>query len=144
MGHVSKQTAQKLRAGVEEVRRHYEQFDMIFWIRQYDSEGDSFPFHDESDVGALDTLTYECRTTLCYASYLLLTAPKEFRKSHANMTISHAAAEYAGLTMDQMWALFNTSNWPTDMKHRYHKTIGTPEAVDALADRVEHFIEEGR
>jgi hypothetical protein len=133
---ISRETAIKLRAGVEEARSHCGRFDMTFWAKQYDEARSEFV-----DVPSLDNLTYECKTTLCYASHLLLTAPKQFRAAHADMTIAHAAAKYADLTMDQMWKLFNVSNWPAEFYRQYNRTVGTPEAVDALADRVEYFIE---
>jgi len=126
-----------LRAAVAEARKDVRRFDMDFWIRR---AGYGFGL-DRTE--AFIKYHSECGTTLCLASLILTVAPPEYFTDNPPARILTAAKQIAGLSHDQAHRLFVLLNWPAAYQALYSRAKSPGQLVDALEERVEHFIRTG-
>lgn len=137
---VSEGTEKMLLRGLEAIAENVIQFDMNHWVKEKGAE------HGGRTVEDWLKLSRECGTLFCFAGFLLTLAPTEWLKARAEMDIPHAAAELAGLTLDQWYVVFLLDKWPPEIRAQYFHACGVDrrrKEFAALKERVSYFIRTG-
>jgi hypothetical protein len=138
-----------LLAGVEAVKADARRFNMSYWMCK--TVGDeNHPWLKQAMRQQAYSRVYEflaahshCGTTLCYAAFILKTAPIEFVKSLRWGEIDWAARRYAQLTDRQQGLLFCLGNWPARFLEMYMTAKSAMDTALALEARVHYFLNTG-
>lgn len=91
-----------------------------------------------------------CGTAACIAGWIMFRVAGCATLADADSMIwggeplDKHAMRHAGLTEDERHALFFTSGWPQDLKHKLWKSTTPEQFAGVMAERIDRLIEEGR
>lgn len=124
----------------EQVLAHPEHVNMREWIRDSASDEESHAFLSEVSrwLGNPERFV-RCNTTACIAGWAVILSPSQEGIEH--LAIETAALKYLGLNHDQGRRLFFPAVWPLDFAIKYHDAETAEAAAQAVAVRIDHFIQ---